>query len=260
MSAILVASAARPSFPRFFTIAGYSVSAYKFFLCVGIYVGTVLTAMLAESSGLSPLRVGLGAAACALAGLVGARVYHLLVYAPVYLRQRSLTVWNSSGGGLSVLGAPLTFVPATFAAAAWLDIAASVLWDHMALGVLAGGFWIRLGCVFNGCCAGRESKSPLSVRLHDTRGVSKPRIPVQFLEMAWWLLGFIAVLMLWPGAFPSGSYGLAVLAWYGVGRFFLEPLREQSDVVFGRVPIDRVVAALLAVAAGGTLIIRGWGI
>jgi len=48
------------------------------------------------------------------------------------------------------------------------------------------------------------------------------------------------------------------LAWYGAGRFFLEPLREQSDVVFGRVRIDQVVAALLALGAGGVLIFRGW--
>ena len=58
----------------------------------------------------------------------------------------------------------------------------------MAVGVLAGGFWVRLGCVFNGCCGGAETKAPLGVCLHDTRGVSKPRIPVQFLEMAWWLM------------------------------------------------------------------------
>ena len=90
------------------------------------------------------------------------------------------------------------------------------------------------------------------------RGVSKPRIPVQFMEMAWWLIGFVAFIMLWPGALPPGSYALAVAAWYGVGRFFLEPLREWSDVVFGRVRIDQVVAALLAIAAGGALIIRGW--
>jgi prolipoprotein diacylglyceryltransferase len=191
-------------------------------------------------------------------GLIGARVYYLLVHAHVYLRKRSLrALWDTSAGGWSVFGALLSFVPASFAVAAWLDIPAPIFWDHMGAGVLAGGFWIRLGCVFNGCCAGRETRAPLSVRLHDTRGVSKSRIPVQFLEMAWWLIGLAAFFVLWPGALPPGSYALAVLAWYGVGRFFLEPLRERPDVVLG-VRIDQVVAALLALAAGGGLIIRGW--
>jgi prolipoprotein diacylglyceryltransferase len=81
---------------------------------------------------------------------------------------------------------------------------------------------------------------------------------VQFLEMAWWLVGLALFLMLWPGALPLGSYALAVLAWYGVGRFFLEPLRERPDIVFGQVRINQVVAALLALGAGCALIMRGW--
>jgi phosphatidylglycerol:prolipoprotein diacylglycerol transferase len=259
MSARPINGAVNGGFPRFFTIAGYSINSYKFFLCVGFYIGTLATAALANSSGLSPLRVGLAAMTCALLGLIGARVYFLLVHAPLYLRKRSWrALWDTSDGGWSVFGALLTFVPATFGAAAWLKIPAPILWDHMGVGVLAGGFWIRLGCVFNGCCVGRETKGLLGVRLHDTCGLSKRRSPVQFMEMAWWLIGLIAFLALWPAALPPGSYALAVLAWYGTGRFFLEPLREEPDIVFGRVRIDQVVAALLALGAGGALIIRVW--
>jgi hypothetical protein len=43
--------AVNTGFPRFFTF-GYSVSAYKFFLCVGIYVGTLTTAALAGAASL----------------------------------------------------------------------------------------------------------------------------------------------------------------------------------------------------------------
>ncbi len=259
MSAAPDTGAIDQGFPRFFRINGYAVNSYKFFLCVGIYVGTLATAALASFSGLSPLRVGLAAMFCALAGLIGARLYFLLVNAPFYLKQRSLVaLWDSSAGGWSLFGSLLTFAPVSFAPAAWLHIPLLVLWDYMALGVLAGGFWIRLGCVFNGCCAGRETRGWIGVHLHDTRRVTKPRIPVQFMEMAWWFAGFAAFIMLWPGVLPSGSYALAVIAWYGVGRFFLEPLRERPDIVFGRVRIDQVVAALLAIAAGGALIIRGW--
>ena len=94
--------------------------------------------------------------ACALAGLIGARLYHLLVYAPSYMRERSVrALWDTNRGGFSVFGALVTLVPASFAAAAWLEIPTAVLWDHMGIGVLAGGFWVRLGCVFNGCCVGR---------------------------------------------------------------------------------------------------------
>jgi phosphatidylglycerol---prolipoprotein diacylglyceryl transferase len=257
MHAHPTSGAVNTGFPRFFTFSGYSINSYKFFVCVGIYVGTLTTAALAGASGLSPLRIGLAAMSCGLVGLIGARVYHLLVHAPNYLFRRSLSaLWNSKHGGASGFGALLTFVPAFFVAAAWMDVPPTVLGDHMAVGVLTAGFWIRLGCVFNGCCAGRPSKAPLSLRLHDTRGVSTPRLPVQFLEMAWWLVGLALFLTLWPSALPPGSYALAVLAWYGVGRFFLEPLRERPAIVFGQVRINQVVAALLALAAGCALIMR----
>ena len=64
-----------------------------------------------------------------------------------------------------------TFIPVSFAAAVLADIPAGVLFDDMAVGVLAGGFFIRLGCAFNGCCVGRETDAPFGVVLHDTRGV-----------------------------------------------------------------------------------------
>lgn len=237
------------------------MSSYKFFLCVGIYVGTLASAGLGNSSGLSPLRTGLAAMSCALVGLIGARVYHLLVYAPAYLRQRSVrALWDPGKGGLSVFGALAAVVLASFVAASWLEIPPVALWDHMGVGVLAGGFWIRLGCVFNGCCAGRPSRAPLSLTLHDTRGVKMRRLPVQFFEMAWWLVGLAGFLMLWPSALPRGSYALAVLAWYGLGRCLLEPLRERPDVVFGQIRINQVVAALLALGAGCALIMRGWAV
>jgi prolipoprotein diacylglyceryltransferase len=246
-------------FPRYFRMAGRSINSYKFFLCIGLYVGTLTTAALAARSGLSPLRAGMAAMACALAGLIGARLYFVLVNLRFFMNQRSLAaLWDASSGGWSLFGSIFTFTPVSLAAAYWLHIATPVLWDHLALGVLAGGFWIRLGCVFNGCCSGRQTDTWLGVHLHDTHHISKRRIPVQFMEMAWWLIGFVVFMTFWPGAVPAGSYAMAVAAWYGFGRFFLEPMRESSDLVFGRVRIDQLVAALLGLVAGSILIIRGW--
>jgi prolipoprotein diacylglyceryltransferase len=41
----------------------------------------------------------------------------------------------------------------------------------------------------------------------------------------------------------SGSYALGVLTWYGFGRFWLEPPREATDQVCGRVRVNQVTAA-----------------
>lgn len=244
-----------PGFPRSITIAGRSLSAYKVFLATGICVGTFMAAAVAASSGLSPLRIGLAAMVSALAGLIGARAYHVLLHARAYVKSGSLrAVWDTSTGGLGVFGALLTFVPVSLAMAAVIGVSPAALWDDMALGVLAGGFWIRLGCVFNGCCAGRETAGPFGVRLHDTQGVTRRRIPVQVLEMAWWILGLAVFLSLWPKGLPTGGFALGVLVWYGAGRFCLEPLRERPDIVWGRMRINQLVAAVVLLSASAMLI------
>src|SRR5262249_23329927 len=68
-------------------------------------------------------------------------------------------------------------------------------------------------------------------------------------------------IWLWPKSFPPGNYALGVLAWYGLGRFFLEPLREAPDLIAGRVRINQCVAAALGLGAGGALLARAfaWG-
>jgi phosphatidylglycerol:prolipoprotein diacylglycerol transferase len=246
-------------YPRYVRIAGRWVSSFKVFLCLGICLGIFVIAAVAQSSGVPPLRVGLGALALAIVGLVGARVYHLLVHRALYFgRNAPQSVWNSGEGGGSIFGALVTVAPCSFAVARLLDIPANLFCDFLGAGILAAGFWVRLGCAFNGCCGGRETRGRCGVWLHDTRGVRRRRIPVQFLEMAWWLLGGIGFIWLWPKPFPPGNYALGVLAWYGGGRFFLEPLREAPDLIAGRVRINQCVAAALALGAGGALLARAF--
>jgi len=243
-------------FPRDFRICGAWINSWKVMLCVGLWIGSLASAALGQQSGLSPLRVGLSAASCALAGLAGARIYHLLSHARRYMALRSVrALWDGPQGGCSLFGALLAFVPASVLAARSAGLPQAMLWDHLAFGVLAGGFWVRSGCAFNGCCGGRESHGAWAVRLHDVRGVRKPRVPVQYLEMAWWLAGTAVFLAQWGAGWPAGSYALGVLGWYGVGRTALEPLREHQDRVFGGLPIDHVVAVLLATCAAAGLVL-----
>jgi len=245
-----------PGFPRYFNIGGHWVNSYKFFLCVGIYAGTLVSAAVAERSGISPLRMGLACLGCAISGLIGARIYHLLVSAPHYLRERSwAALWDSTRGGWSVFGALPALALSSLLLASALQIPAAVFWDHMILGIVFGGIWVRLGCVFNGCCGGKETRGWYGVCLHDTRGLRKRRIPVQFMEIGWWILAGAGLIWLWPRSFAPGTYALGVLCWYGLGRFWLEPLREAPDLVSGRVRIDQVAAGLLAIAAGCGLLL-----
>jgi prolipoprotein diacylglyceryltransferase len=244
---------ALPGFPRYFRIAGYSVNSYKVFLCIGIYVAILASAAVGARSGIPPLRLGSGLVLCAIVGMLGARLYHLVVYFRHYRRSGlGLTSRTTAESGWSVFGG-LLIVPFSLVLPSLIHIPFAVLWDYLAIAIAIGGALIRLGCVCNGCCVGRESAGWLAIRQHDVHGIYRRRVPAQWIEIAWWLLACAGLAWLWP-LHPPGSAGFAVLGWYGVGRFWIEPLREQPDVVLGRVRINQLVAALLAIAAGAGLL------
>jgi phosphatidylglycerol---prolipoprotein diacylglyceryl transferase len=250
----LPAADTRAGFPRYFKIGTHRISAYKVFLCIGIYMGTLVSAAVAQRSGISPLLMGIGCVSCAIVGMAGARIFHLIVFAHRYADGRFWReAWNPESGGWSAFGG-LVIVPFSFLLARWLDIPVAVYWDHMICGIVALAVCGRFGCMFNGCCGGQQTSEWYGVCLHDTHGTRRRRIPVQWLEIGWWLLAGAALVWFWRDSYPPGSYALAVLGWYGLGRFWLEPLRERPDVVAGRVRVNQMVAALLAVVAGGTLL------
>jgi prolipoprotein diacylglyceryltransferase len=243
-----------PGFPRYFKIGRHWVSAYKFFLCIGIYVGTLVSAAVAQASGISPLLMGVGCVSCAILGMFGARIFYLVVFASRFATNHFWAdVWNPKRGGWSVFGA-LIVVPYSFLLVDWLRIPLAVYWDHMIWGIVSGAVFIRFGCVCNGCCSGRRTTKWFGIQQHDTRGNRHRRIPVQWLEIAWWLLALVGLIWFWPNSFASGSYALGGMAWYGLGRFWLEPLRERPDVMAG-IRVNQLVAALIALLAGGTLIL-----
>jgi len=243
--------------PRYFKIGRRWVNAYQVFLCVGIYAGTLVCAAVAQGAGASVLAAGMAALACGLAGVAGARAYHVLVNWTAYAREHSTrAVWDSARGGMNVFGGFLFVLPVAAGLAWALGLAVPTFWDALAAGVLAGAVWIRLGCVFNGCCEGMPTQAWYGIVLHDTHGVRTRRVPVQFLEMGWWALGGAGGAWLWAQTPAPGTLALAVLCWYGIGRFWLEPLRAAPDRVLGRIRIDRLVAGLIASGAGGLLIVR----
>ena len=75
-------------FPRYFFIAGAWINSYKVFLCIGIYVGVLLSAWTGSRSGYSPLAIGAGCFLFALVALVAARIYHVISMFPLYRGSR----------------------------------------------------------------------------------------------------------------------------------------------------------------------------
>ena len=175
------------------------------FFCVGIYVGTLATAALASSSGLSPLRCGSrgdGLRACRLDRR--ARLLSCWCTRASTAKQGSLSaVWDSRAGGWSVFGALITFVPVFVRGSSLVAgsrrLSCGITWRSACLPAASGSG--SAACSTAVARAGKPKRGWASTCT--TRAASrKRRIPVQFMEMAWWLIGLAAFLMLWPHALP----------------------------------------------------------
>ena len=124
-------------------------------------------------------------------------------------------------------------------------------WDAATVTILLGMVFTRVGCLLNGCCAGRPASSWLGLNLPDHRGVWQRRIPSQLLEMLWAAILLAAALTLRDRApFPGAIICSAVVA-YAAGRLLLEPLRDgagsRGSAAMQTTSILLIVAALIAI-------------
>src|SRR5437016_1447432 len=242
-------------FPRFIRFGKRAVSTYKVCLSAGIYFGTLISAMAAKRNGSDPISMALATLGCALAGLVGARLYHLTLFAARSERgQIWHNAWNTSQGGAGLFGGLLAILLVSPVTAVLIHLSFGVFWDHLVVALLVATVWTRLGCFCNGCCGGRESSARFfPLRSHNHKGELKRRIPVQLLEMGWMALAGVALIYFFDRPHPAGAIALGAFAWYGLGRVILESLREEPDIAFS-IRINQLIAAIIGIGAGFLLL------
>ena len=151
-------------------------------------------------------------------------------------------------------GGLLLVLPLSTPVLAALRLPAGSYWDVAVFTMLAGMILGRLGCLMNGCCAGRPSKSLFSMHLPNREGVWERRVPTPFLEAA---LGvaLVALALTFRRNMPfPGSLFLLVTAGYALGRLALESTREQTRR--GGFTIHHGISILLIVSCLGTLALR----
>ena len=140
----------------------------------------------------------------------------------------------------------------------WLALPFWVFWDVATFCILTAMVFTRLGCLLNGCCAGRPCDSAWAVNLPNRRAVSAKRYPTQILEglVALSLL-VIAGALYQPIADKPGVLFLTVTASYASARLALEPLREDRTRV-GPFDIQQLISAgLMAFAFVGLILVGG---
>lgn len=186
-----------------------------------------------------------------LAGLAGARLFHVIDHWPheyaanpvraLYLWEGGLAIWGAVAGGLLAL--------AIFARRRSLSLARMA--DSAAPGlVLAQGLG-RLACVITGDAMGKPTDGPLGIA-YTNPGAMVPELGVYYTPMPIYELlvnlGIFALLWrLRKQNWPDGALFLVYLSLYSVERFALAFVSSYQIVALGLTQSQ--LAAVVALAA-----------
>jgi phosphatidylglycerol:prolipoprotein diacylglycerol transferase len=212
-------------------------------LYVGLVLGVLAGARAARIHGLDPGRVYAAMLLLILPALMGARLLFVAAHWRLF-RHEPRRIWRRSDGGAALYGGLIVSFLLSLPLLRALGIPVGAFWDATALTMLIGMVITKMGCFLNGCCAGRRTEGKFSLNLPNEHGVWCRRVPAQLMEAGLALCLLIASLLAWDRIPFDGACFLAVVAGYGIGRWWLESIRETIDGI-GGFSLHRIISGAL---------------
>ncbi len=166
-----------------------------------------------------------------LFGILGARLYYVIFYETEYTFIEFFQIWN---GGLAIYGGIIAGGLAALVVSLIKGIRPQCFFDMVAPGVMIAQAIGRWGNFFNGECFGGPTALPWGMELShlsangnvvESFGMVEPTF---LYESLWNVLGFILINLLYKKRKFDGQSFLTYVAWYGLGRGYIEGLRTDS--------------------------------
>ena len=186
-------------------------------------------------------------------GVICARLYYCIFYWELYADDpiSILYIWE---GGLAIYGGIIGGAITLLVVAKRKKIPAPVLLDVAGMGVIIGQLMGRWGNFMNREAHGAVTDTFLKMGLRDASGVVTYYHPTFLYESVWNLIGFIGLHFFSKKRKFDGEVFLAYVAWYGLGRVWIEGLRTDSLYLFSTgIRVSQLVAAVSFLAAAGIL-------
>lgn len=233
--------------PVLFRWRGFAIHAYPACLYLGLVAGALAGRWASRRAGLDPTRAQLAILALVPVALIGARLWFVALHWRLYRRDPRRVLRRSEGGAALYGGLLLALATSPLLLRA-LALPLGAFWDVATFVLLVGMIPTKIGCLLNGCCAGRPTGGVVGLQLPDHRGLWRRRWPTQLIEAAVAILLLLLAAAVWGRLPAPGLLFLMALLVYAIGRAALETTRAAIDRV-GRVSVNQALSAGLAFAA-----------
>ncbi|WP_164169514.1 prolipoprotein diacylglyceryl transferase [Ruminococcus flavefaciens] len=253
--------------PTAFTVFGFQIQWYGIIITIGLILALIYVLPRMKRFGLDSDRAIDVIIGGVIGGIVGARIYYVLMRWDEYKWDWKAII-NTRNGGLAIFGGIIGGILIGYIIARIRKVKALPMLDVVSLGFLIGQGIGRWGNFVNQEAFGTNTDSFLgmtggTIQRTIADGMSmdgdmyknglemlweKPVHPCFLYESIWCLLGFV-ILAFWSKRRKyDGQIFLMYLTWYGAERFLVEGIRTDS-LMLGNIRISQALAAVIFVVS-----------
>ena len=237
-----------------FNVFGKDVYWYGIIIAVGFCLAVIYAMRRAKSFGLTDDHIMDMLFVAVPSALICARLYYCVFYWELYADDpiSILYIWE---GGLAIYGGVIGAVLSVVILCKVKRMPFCPYADIGGLGLLIGQMIGRWGNFINREAHGAETNTFLKMGLEDSFGQVTYYHPTFLYESLWNLVGFVLLHFYSKKRKFDGEIFAAYLAWYGLGRLWIEGLRTDSLYLFGTgIRVSQLVAGLSFVLASAYIL------
>ena len=240
--------------PKSFSVGPLTVHYYGLIIATGLLLAAYYCMKRSEQFGMNEDHVLDGVLWITPFAFLCARAYYCFFSWEMYADDpiKVLYIWE---GGIAIYGSVIGAVLGIIVFCKIKKVKIATVLDLVSLGFLIGQAMGRWGNFFNREAFGAETESFLRMGLMKvSTGEVTYYHPTFLYESLWNITGFLVLHFLSRKRRFDGQIALGYLAWYGLGRAFIEGLRTDS-LYIGTIRVSQLLAAVSCVVALGLLLV-----
>ena len=239
---------------RSIDIGNFSIHLYGVIIALGLMLAFIYGCRRGKEFGIKVDDITDGVLCIVPVAVLCARLYYCIFEWDRY-KDNLLSIFYIWEGGLAIYGGVIGAAIGVIVFSRIKKIHVGAVLDLTSPGFLIGQSMGRWGNFFNREAFGAETDSFLRMGLLNIRtGVTSYYHPTFLYESLWNLVGFVLLHFLSKKRKYDGQVALLYVAWYGLGRTFIEGLRMDS-LYWGNFRVSQVLAAVSCFAAVVVLVV-----